>query len=167
MKRTFILAGAMIMLCIGCFAAGYAFGVHQREPAAATGPTRPWIEQDKPPLPRISINNVSIQVYRGTYSWCHDAGGGSGQCSSVDMAADPAEIMNNNGVIPQVVSPGAAIDTTAPEGIKEFTLTRAEGDPGEDAYMTPTQPGTYTYTIYCDWFADQGDAYFYFFVEVK
>lgn len=66
-----------------------------------------------------------------------------------------------------LVPAGSTIDTTAPEGIKQFTITNTNQDFNADAYHVPETKGEYLYNIHCEWFLDQGQADYYFLVEVN
>lgn len=59
------------------------------------------------------------------------------------------------------------IETTAPQGIKEFTLTNTLKDSSGDSYRVPENKGKFLYNIHCEWFLDQGQADYYFLVEVQ
>ncbi|MEX2461682.1 MAG: hypothetical protein WD469_10390 [Paenibacillaceae bacterium] len=83
------------------------------------------------------------------------------------MAA-PAEIIKQKGIKPPSVPPNSMIDTKAPKGIKEFTLTRVGNKENtNDPYRIPSEPGIYLYNIHGVWFADQGNGDFFFEVEVQ
>ncbi|WP_282937320.1 hypothetical protein [Paenibacillus sp. RC67] len=124
-----------------------------------------WIRAAEPPLPGIRVNEKQVPVLQGTYSWCSGALFNA-SCKVVDMIP-PAEIIKEKGVQPVVVPPNTMITTIAPPGIKSFTLTRNDNKDNSDPYQTPAEKGIYMYSIHCEWFADQGNAQFYFTIEVQ
>lgn len=126
------------------------------------------INSSEPPMPSIQINGQNIPVYQGSYTWCSSITSlAFGSCKSVDMVA-PADIIKQKGVKPPTVSPSSVIDTKAPKGIKEFTLTRVGNkENNSDPYRIPSEKGIYLYNIHCVWFADQGNGDFFFELEVQ
>lgn len=133
-----------------------------------TGSPHTLINSLEPSLPSIQINGQNIPVYQGSYTWCTSfASLGFGSCKSVDMSS-PEDIVKQKGIKPPSVSPNSLINTKAPKGIKEFTLTRiGNKENNSDPYRIPSEKGIYLYNIHCAWFADQGNGDFFFEVEVK
>ncbi|MDQ0191886.1 hypothetical protein [Paenibacillus wynnii] len=125
-----------------------------------------WVLSSEPPSPGIKINGTVVPVFQGSYSWCNGTSLISQGCKSVDMIPFE-EILKEKKAEPTVVSPNNLIETNAPKGIKEFTLTRRENKDNSDPYRTPSERGVYYYNIHCEWFADQGNAEFNFAVEVR
>ncbi len=165
MRNTIIAAVALILLA-GAFLAGYA--VRDRQGKAPEGSGDPdavqavqtrWVREAKPPAPKVTIGGKPIEVKRGGFSWCTPSEGGQTSCQMTDAAVPKPE--------PVPVEGGALIETKAPEGIKEFTLTNTTGSGQEDPYVVPMKKGVYLYRIHCEWFLDQGYADFYFAVEVR
>jgi hypothetical protein len=65
--------------------------------------------------------------------------------------ATPAEIIMQKGIKPPFVSPNSVIDTKAPKGIKEFTLTCiGNKENNSDSYRIPSEKAhTFiTFTVY-------------------
>ncbi|GGH19180.1 hypothetical protein [Paenibacillus segetis] len=119
-----------------------------------------WVNEKEPPLPQILIEGVNINVYRSSYSWCTPSSGKNSDTSCVAVDASIPEIT------PTIVPAGSMIETLAPNGIKQFTLSnRTEGFDG-DPYIVPTNKGIYLYHIHCEWFLDQGQSDYYFSIEV-
>jgi len=42
-----------------------------------------------------------------------------------------------------------------------------KGHEGSDSYTVPAAKGVYTYHINCEWFLDQGQAEYFFSIQVK
>ncbi|MBE1446719.1 hypothetical protein [Paenibacillus sp. OAS669] len=149
------------VLIILAFAGGY----YVRGLTSGQSSGHSWVREAEPPMPAIQVNGKQVPVVRGSYSWCS----GSflqATCRSVDMIS-PAEIMEKNGIRPVVVPPNSMITTKAPPGIKQFTLSREGAKDNGDPYQTPAEKGIYFYHIHGEWFGDQGNAEFYFAVEVQ
>ncbi|MBW4083930.1 hypothetical protein [Paenibacillus sp. S150] len=156
MRRT--LLGTMFVFSLAfMFFLGYKAGHNKNVPeiTAEQAIQSRWVQADQPPSPGITINGTAIDVKRSGYSWCVPA---AGSCISVDAAIPELD--------PVAVPGGSAINTTAPAGIREFSLVNMNAD-GKDAYVVPGAKGVYTYRIHCEWFLEQGQAEFYFSVEVE
>jgi len=154
---------ALIIAVAAAFAAGYWIGTHENRSTGGADQAvmSRWVPGERPPTPKVRVDGKEIAVVLGGFSWCWPAGGDSKGCVTTD-AAIPKEA----DLKPVVVPAGSKIETTAPQGIKEFTLVNMK-DTGEDPYFVPKTPGTYTYSIHCEWFLDQGQADFYFAVKVE
>ncbi|MDB4868048.1 MAG: hypothetical protein JWR03_2381 [Cohnella sp.] len=153
----------LMIASLACtFYVGYTFGDKNNDskPQDSANQTihSRWVKEAKPPLPEILIDGVKIEVVRGSYTWCAPSLSKEGSCVSVD------------GSIPELtatmVPAGLKIDTKAPQGIKEFTITNTNKDFNGDPYFVPKNKGVYLYMIHCDWFLDQGQSDYFFSVEV-
>lgn len=159
MKKRMLLSLIALMVLACTFGLGYIVGNQSRgseDPSSFNQAIRSkWVKEEQPPLPAISINGTAIEVARGGYSWCPSPG----SCVSVDASIPELKAA--------IVPAGSVIDTTAPQGIKEFTLTNTSKDFSGDSYIVPETKGQYLYNIHCEWFLDQGQADYYFLVEVQ
>lgn len=144
----------------------FLFGYVVRGLTSINSFSHKWVFSSEPPLPSIKINETDIPVFQGSYSWCSGISLVLQSCKSVDMIS-PEDILKENKAEPSIVTPNALIETKAPKGIKEFTLTRRNNKDNNDPYRIPSEKGIYYYNIHCDWFADQGNAEFFFAVEVR
>ncbi|MFL0555938.1 MULTISPECIES: hypothetical protein [Paenibacillus] len=157
-----IVAAIAILACT--FWAGYAIGLKQRAPMDPSAVQQAihsrWVQADTPPSPAVTVQGKAIEVARGGYSWCKPVYNSKGSCVSVDSSILETE--------PVEVPAGAPIDTEAPKGIKEFTLTGMDSAGGalEHPYTVPQEKGIYKYRIHCEWFLDQGQSDFYFTLKV-
>ncbi|WP_143111703.1 hypothetical protein [Paenibacillus sp. BC26] len=162
MNRTRTSMILIALIALGCaFYEGFLLGSKQNKAAEVIvqeAIASRWIKGDKPPLPKIVIDGEAIPVKLSAYSWCGSSAGDSATCTSVDASIPEVE--------PVVVKGGALIEQVPPQGIKEFTLTNTNKDFNGDSYNVPTAKGIYLYHIHCEWFLDQGQAKYYFAVEV-
>ncbi|SDX33652.1 hypothetical protein [Paenibacillus sp. CF384] len=163
MRRTTIILIALFALA-GAFYGGFFVGSHQNkagEGAVQEAIASRWVKAEKPPLPKIIIVGEAIPVKLSAYSWCGPSVGDSATCTSVDASIPEIE--------PVVVKGGSLIEQVPPPRIKEFSLTNTSKAAGgsDDPYYVPAEKGVYLYHIHCEWFLDQGQAEFYFAVEVK
>ncbi|RCX23079.1 hypothetical protein DFP94_101671 [Fontibacillus phaseoli] len=151
-----------ILTCAFTFYAGYVIGSRNHDsegPSAFHQALRSkWVKEEKPPLPTITIQGIPIEVARGGYSWCSPTSSNESRCVSVDASIPE--------LTATVVPAGSEIKTEAPQGIKEFTITNTSNDSNDDPYFVPKTKGKYLYNIHCEWFLDQGQAEYYFLVEV-
>ncbi|GIO15109.1 hypothetical protein J19TS2_46640 [Cohnella xylanilytica] len=163
--RKAIFAAVALILLAGAFLAGYVARDRQGkvpegfgDPDGVQAIQTRWVREAEPPAPTVTIGGKPIEVKRGAFSWCTPSGAGQTSCRTTDAAVPKPE--------PLPVAGGALIETKAPEGIKEFTLTNTTGSGQEDPYVVPMEKGVCLYRIHCEWFLDQGYADFYFAVEV-
>lgn len=164
-KSNKLMLTVVALAILACaFWAGYSIGVRQNEPADPSNVQQAirsgWIKEGAPPLPVVSVQGTAIEIARGGYSWCSPVLSSEGSCVSVDASIPELKAT--------AVPAGAPIDTEAPEGIKEFTLTGTDPKGGalNDPYKVPQETGTYLYRIHCEWFLDQGQSDFYFSLKV-
>ncbi|WP_178024317.1 hypothetical protein [uncultured Paenibacillus sp.] len=161
-KLMFTVVALAIVACT--FWAGYSIGLRQDDPADPSDIQQAlrsrWVKEGAPPLPVVSVLGTAIEVARAGYSWCSPILSSEGSCISVDASIPELKAT--------AVPAGAQIETEAPEGIKEFTLTRMDQEGGalNDPYRVPQETGTYLYHIHCEWFLDQGQSDFYFSLKV-
>ncbi|MDQ0196882.1 hypothetical protein [Paenibacillus wynnii] len=68
-----------------------------------------------------------------------------------------------------VVAAGSKIESHAPLRVKKFSMINItegfEGDPY--SYSAPASKGVYIFRINCEWFLDQGQADYFFSIQVK
>lgn len=153
----------LILASLACaFYVGYTMGDRNNssktEDMANQTINSKWVKSAEPPLPEVSIDGAKINVVRSSYTWCAPSFLDVGSCVSVD------------GSIPEltatIVPAGSKIDTKAPKGIKEFTISITNIDFNGDPYIVPKDKGIYIYKIHCDWFLDQGQSDYVFSLEV-
>lgn len=157
--RKMIFSIALLILIPLAFGAGYFIGSKKNTPYESIHTL--WVKTEEPPVPGINIDGAEIPLVRSGYSWSAALGGGKGKSVSADSA--PPRI---NDMTLTTVQRGALIRTRAPQRIKEFTLANTTLS-GSDPYSVPASPGIYLYRIHCEWLLDQGQADYYFAVEVK
>ncbi|REE86518.1 hypothetical protein A8990_110128 [Paenibacillus taihuensis] len=156
------LMAFIILIMLGCaFYGGYLVGNRSDERLTenqARTVESQWVNEDTPPVPNVSVDGVQMKVKLSGYTWC-PAGDDTSSCQSVDASIAQME--------PVVVKGGAQIEIKAPERIKELTLKNMSAGFTGDSYYVPKVKGIYQYSIHCEWFLDQGQAEYYFAVEVK
>jgi hypothetical protein len=158
----------IILIIAGAYYGGYRADSHSRSIPAASEPAIPtlysqWVVANEPPVPGILINGQNIKIYRGSYTWNQSKGGNEVQAIFADAAAVPPVMMA------AVVPAGSEIETHTPSRIKEFRISNItkEFAGGNYSYTVPAAKGIYTYKIYCEWLGDQGQADYYFSIQVK
>ncbi|AZN39256.1 hypothetical protein [Paenibacillus albus] len=163
MMRERGLMAFIILILLGCaFYGGYLVGNDssggQSEKQAPTVQSQ-WIKEGKPPIPAVSVDGVPMKVKLSSYSWCEPTGSDTASCQSVDASIAQME--------PVVAKGGSLINIEAPERIKELTLINMSKGFTGDSYYVPKAKGIYQYSIHCERFLDQGQAEYYFAVEVE
>ncbi|MBW4840810.1 hypothetical protein GNP92_13760 [Paenibacillus timonensis] len=164
-KGNKLMLTVVALAIVACtFWVGYSVGLRQNEPVDPSDIQQAihskWVIAGTPPSPTVTVQGTAIEVARASYSWCSPVLSSEGSCVSVDASLPELKAA--------VVPGGAPIDTEAPEGIKEFTLTGTDPEGGalNDPYKVPQVTGTYLYRIHCEWFLDQGQSDFYFSLKV-
>lgn len=164
MRKKFWMSLLLVISLAITFFVGYIIGDKNNDlstPGAANIAIQSrWVNEKEPPLPEVSISGVSIDIYRGSYSWCSPSSSKS-ESSCVAVDASIPEMTSTQ------VPAGSQIDTKAPDGIKEFTISNTSEGNGGDPYIVPTKKGVYLYNIHCEWFLDQGESEYYFSIEVE
>jgi hypothetical protein len=162
MKKKLLITLLTLAVLVCTFYVGYIIGDQSKDSKDQSTVDQAihsrWVKEGNPPLPTISIDGVNIEVVRSGYTWCSPLLSNEESWVSVDAS------------IPQlratIVPAGLMIDTKAPEGIKEFTISNTNKDFNGDPYFVPKTKGKYLYKIHCEWFWDQGQSDYYFSVEV-
>ncbi|MFM9329498.1 hypothetical protein [Paenibacillus mesotrionivorans] len=123
-----------------------------------------------PPAPDVSINAQPIPVVLGEYEWVS----ASGRKSKRDAYGEE-EIKK---LVPVIATAGAKVMIDRGEinnpvfgrGIHSLRFGLADESDIEESssFITvPEAPGLYRYRIDCEWMMDQGQAVFYFALEVQ
>jgi hypothetical protein len=163
MQRSGLKALLAVLLVLSAYAAGFRNGKYSD-----------WIAGSEPPMPIVTIDGKSIEVFRGSYTWSEKPGlfAWHGKSVAVDMIA-PEEMIRLKNIKASLVSPDAAINSTFPKeakgALREFHISRRDNQPGIGQYSStiPKETGTYIYHIDTEWGGDQGTASYFFVVEVR
>lgn len=121
-----------------------------------------------PPAPDVSINAQPIPIVLGEYEWV--------SASGRKFKSDAEEEIKK--LVPVTATAGAKVMIDRGEintpvfgrGIHSLRLGLDDGSDIDDSssFITvPQTPGLYRYRIECEWMMDQGQAVFYFALEVQ
>ncbi|MBB5325305.1 hypothetical protein HNQ34_002405 [Anoxybacillus tepidamans] len=127
-----------------------------------------FINESKPPSPRITVEGKNIPTAQGSYCW---DGFFNNMC--VDMISPP-QIVEHEGLAPVVVPPGAQLKI-------DFQKEPTKGTLGVNKWMSnhdvknaklngniltvPKEKGIHIYDVHASW--DKGDSSYVFVIEVQ
>ncbi|TXK85751.1 hypothetical protein [Paenibacillus sp. N3.4] len=159
MKKKLVVPILILLIAVALLGA-YKLGLRN-------GKYSDWLSESKPPLPKVMIDGKDIQVFGGSYSWCEKPLlSGLITCVNSDSPS-PVDYIKSNNYKAETVISGSVIEAKAPKGIREFNLKTTAKDFVGDSYIIPKEKGTYIYYLHAVWRADQGNADFFFAVEIK
>jgi hypothetical protein len=160
LKRYWLIGLSLVLLVLFAYNIGFQVGKYSD-----------WLNVYEPPMPTVIIDGKNVEVFRGSYSWSKKPFlFGSIETITVDALA-PKDYIARNNVKPTVVTPGSKIessfDQTYRMSLREFSLRKYQQQDQSDPYIVPKEKGSYIYEIVTRWRADQGEAIYFFVVEVK
>ncbi|MFM9329499.1 hypothetical protein [Paenibacillus mesotrionivorans] len=125
-----------------------------------------YIDEGWPPTPEVTVNDRLIDLKVGYVSWSNRGGAYTQDASDVLTMDLPAVIVPGGATIQ--IKPGKVNNHGAPiAGIKSLSLRYADGKKEKNIFQVPEQQGLYRYRIDVKWKLDQGNASFYFSLQVE